>query len=1123
VAVKNVIRIALAFAVLTCSGGFGAIPAQALGVGVASRGDSDRMTLTFDSGRIPDFSVRRTGTTAVTVAIPASGWQGERRPNIPGLRGSRIVSSVSVSGNSLIINTKTKAFGFIKIQSPDKPQVLIQFFRDPIGARWKPPSQRKPIAQTPKKTTPRPAVKNKTKPKPKPKAKPAPAPPAKPKPAQKKATAKKEVVQKPQQKAKPTSQVSERDLQPTDNDTHKPFFSVPYTVRTNVTPPPGSGNSTATHAMRFKATDKQAEDVKLAELGGAKNAQAPVVTLPGSTSLEGKGGDGVRGQVSPPPAQMPLSGVSQPVASSNASASSTVSSAVAPPPDQSPVEASSKVSQSVPPPDAQDTGPMAHAITSGDSHSVSGAVAPPPASFGSSSRTNATAQSEVTAAPAPLPDTVSQADASVTVSDNASGSALPAGSEEEAIAESKAKPQQDAAEPLSAEQDATEPTQAKDDNATQMLEKLRNDTLEAQSLMVNGNLEAAKEAFEKLLPHPLLPDALREEALYSLGDIDMQLYSNDPADKFDEIAGAYTEALNYNPDSKKAPRALVNLGLINLKVGNLPEAKAYFSILQSKYPDDQVIPSISYYWGEYYFRKGEYRKAADQLQYLVQTYPENELVKDAAFLLAQALERIGYDKQAFQIVDYIDKRWPDYYMARPDYLLLAGGIEMRLKKYALAKDHYFTYYNLNPEAESADIALGRIGDIYLKQGFKQPAREIYEKAAKDYPDKEGGLVSKMRLAEEGIYDDPTMVQMVSVFDRPYTLRPVNVYKEIVEKYPESPLAPVAQLKLAMWYAFNKKYADALGASQDFLDKFPGSDLKDRARALGDKVFALAVPELVEDGNYQRVLNYWENYNFIGKGDTQVDDNTRLMVATSYWKMGQPEQALKIIKPYLGDKQIPDISSKAIDLAVGIYLDQYAWDSMNKLVARATDKWNLKPRQQRQLKYARAMALQNMGDAKQALPLWAELGMDPEVDPAFRGYAMYYMAKDAMKHQDLKRVFAYAQEALTLLLQTKGDPEKVKDAVLMSIYATERSGRYEEALKWARQYDKYITPDNPEWAPTRFKLARIYKKAGAIEEWKKLLQDIIDRRPDSLQSSLAQAALDDYAVENQAREYSPAPQ
>jgi tetratricopeptide (TPR) repeat protein len=178
---------------------------------------------------------------------------------------------------------------------------------------------------------------------------------------------------------------------------------------------------------------------------------------------------------------------------------------------------------------------------------------------------------------------------------------------------------------------------------------------------------------------------------------------------------------------------------------------------------------------------------------------------------------------------------------------------------------------------------------------------------------------------------------------------------------------------------------------------------------------------------------------------------------------------------------------------------------------------------RQVEYAQAMSLQNLGEANQALAMWADLAKDVKVDPAFRAYAMYYMAKAAMDRQDLRKVFVYAQEALSLLLQTKGDPEKIKDAVLMSIYATERSGRYDEALKWAKEYDRYIDVDNPEWASTRFKLARIYRKAGAMEEWKQLLGDIIEKKPDSLQAQLAKSALDTYALEQQVQEYAPAPQ
>ncbi|WP_242012285.1 tetratricopeptide repeat protein [Pseudodesulfovibrio cashew] len=1036
---------------------------------------------------LPDVDVRRTGPESVVVGLPSDIWDTEPKPSGRDYPG-KLVKGLKTIPGGLELTLGTNAFGYIKVPVPGKPQLVLQIFRDPIGARWKAPDAPPARQAAPAKPTPGPALT----------PAPAPAPGAAPAvepPAVAESTG---AVQQPAVPA-------ETEL-PADDGQHKPFFAVPYSVRNQVTPPGATPQETPSASggpvtspqavqpapqavqpiskpelsgvdqgvypegseLRFKAVNKTADEVKFAELAGTGSAGVASAIEPQATQGAGQVGGSVAspssavvsevsgdgqagGGVTPPSSSVAVSGEGQ--AGGGVTTPPTVVQG-APPPEPTPEEAGQQLS--VQEQMAQHEGATA-----------------PPAETGEAA-TPATGQ-ESAAAPG-------------------EGATAEAPGMDNATAQAKARE-----------------------------EAIRSQLYEAQSLMFNGALDKALPMYEDILKQPDVPDDVREETLYAVADIKKEIHKDELSDYFDEISQAYLEAMNANLRSNRVPRALLNLGLINLQVGNFPEAKAYFKILQEKYPDDNNIPSISYYWGEYYYRKGDYKKAADQFQYLIQTYPEHELVKQAAFYLADSLNRTGFVDQAFQIVDYIDKRWPDYYMENPQFLRLAGNVEMKLSKWPQAKNHFFTYYNLNPEADGADVVLARLGDVYVRQGQKDAARQIYEKTIADYPDKEGGLVAKMRLAEEGIYDAPAMDDMASVFNRPYNKRPENIYKEIVEGHPDSPLAPIAQLKLAMWYAYNKKYPEALSAAQDFIEKYPKSPLIDRARRLGDSVFALAVPGMVGEERYGRVVRYWETYDFIGQEDTRVDERTRLNVALSYWKVGQPEKALEIIKPYLTKRQMPGISDEALGLAVNIYLDQLAWKDIADLVAMAKNNWKLKPAQLRQLDYARAMSLQNLGEDNQAQVLWAELAKDTAVEPAFRAYAMYYMAKAAMERQDLRKVFVYSQEALSLLLQTDGDPEKIKDAVLMSIYATERSGRYEEALKWAREYDKYITPDNPEWASTRFKLARIYRKAGAMDEWKQLLTDIIEKKPDSLQAQLAKSALDTYALEQQVQQYSPAPQ
>ncbi|MCM0755226.1 tetratricopeptide repeat protein, partial [Desulfovibrio aminophilus] len=649
---------------------------------------------------------------------------------------------------------------------------------------------------------------------------------------------------------------------------------------------------------------------------------------------------------------------------------------------------------------------------------------------------------------------------------------------------------------------------------------LRESLYTAEGQMANGDLKGAKDSLQGLLAAPDLPADVREDALYDLADTVYQMSRDAIRDHFPEVSKAYNEAMNANLSSPRVPAALLNLGLLNLKVDNVPEATAYFNILKKKYPEDSNVPYIDYYWGEYAFNKGNYAEAARRLQDLIQKHPDIPIIKQASYLLANSLHLLGYNDQAFQITDYMDKRWPLLYMENPRFLKLAGDVENSLAKLKEAKDHYWTYYNLNPQAQLNDIVLARVADIYLRDGRRKAAKEIYDKVIKDYPDSEGSLVAKMRLAEEGIYDDPTEPVMASVFDRPYNARPRDTYIEIATKHPDSPLAPLALLKLAMWNAWNKQYGDALGAVQDLLDRYPKSELVPKARDLGDKTFTLAVPQLIADQNYGRVTQWWEKYKFVDQG--KVDDDTRLGVATCFWKTGEHDKALNLIRRYLTKNQAPKYSEMALNLASNIFLETGAWTRLDELASMARRNWKIPKNLEQQLDYARAMSLENLNEPKKSLPIWAQLAADVTVEPNARANAMYYLAKASMEKQDLRRVFAYAQEALSLLLQTNGDKDKIKDAILMTVFATEHSGRYAEALKWASEYDKYIPESDPEWASMHFRLANIYRKAGAMDEWRGIMKDIQTKKPDSLYGRMAASAIETQALEQKAREYAPAP-
>lgn len=244
----------------------------------------------------------------------------------------------------------------------------------------------------------------------------------------------------------------------------------------------------------------------------------------------------------------------------------------------------------------------------------------------------------------------------------------------------------------------------------------------------------------------------------------------------------------------------------------------------------------------------------------------------------------------------------------------------------------------------------------------------------------------------------------------------------------------------------------------------------------------------------------------------------MAIAVSAWKRGQGDRALKLAGRFLGKQQVPKYSEMALDLAMNIFVERKEWKRISDLTTRANAAWKLSPRQKAQFENARAMALENQGETEKSLPLWTRIAGDPASDPATRAHATYVLAKDAARKQDMHRLFALSQEALAQLLAAGGDKDKIKDCLLMTITATERSGRFNETLKWGREFDRIIPESDPDWAPMRLRLAEIYRRGNQLDEWKTLLTDIVKKKPGTVYARMATQALDSSALDQRLQNY-----
>lgn len=1130
--------------------------------------DSDTLTVSAEGGTLPKYSVRRTGPQELTVTFDAAA--GEKAPRTPNLGGSRLVSGVRPAPGGFKIQLKTSSFGYVNFPVTGKPQLQIQIFPDAIGATW---GQGKKEAE--KKAEPAKAKAETAKAE-MPKAEPAKADKLTEKQKKEQAKAEKleegkrakeakaraaeEVKQaaeeakraakEPKQQPQPAPQAAPQPVAqaapqvaaakpapPADGTQGQPFFSVPYSMRMPVNkavlgPPSGATTTLPQVADHAPEPVSQAKQPPQKQVGG--KIPPGVVEKPL-----------LQEQTTSAPAPRPTEHAPPPSISLSAPAQAPLP---APPVDLAPAKGQSGVrfrADHRGPGDARPAEvlsgePAAPKVAPRGQDMVQGqpaAAAPQPGKpwevrqtvqkvlAPSAASANATLP-QVGGAPdahAANASTETHAPQAEAHAANASGTAT----------ETHAPNAANASAPAPAEPHGTPgkesapgaPAKGGKDKEPQgplTADQVKDALLQAQTDMVGGKWDAAAKALEGLLREPNLKGEQREETLYALADAYMQAYKDSMPANYDKITGAQLAAMNSNQKSNRVPRALINLGLLNLKVNNLPEAKAYFNIVKKKYAHDQNAPIIPFSLGEYYRNKGDLKQAADQYQSLIQNYPDSRLTKDTAYILAQVLRKLGNFEKAFQIVDYLDKRWPLFYMDNPSFLKLAAEVEEKVGKLALAKDHYWTFYNLNPENEFADITLVRIGDIYLRQNKLAPAKEVYQKALRDFPDREGGLVARMRLAEEGIYDDPTMSEMGPVFGRPVSTRPNETYEFIMAKHPESPLAPLAHIKLGMWQFHTKAYMEAMNTAVSFLEKYPKSNLVGKANELGFQAFLMALPGLVQEGNYARVLQIYDTAPFVKENQAKIGDEAQMAIAVSAWKRGQGDRALKLAGRFLGKQQVPKYSEMALDLAMNIFLERKEWKRISDLAARAGAAWKLSPRQKAQFENARAMALENQGETEKSLPLWTRIAGDPATDPATRAHATYVLAKDAARKQDMHRLFALSQEALTQLLAAGGDKDKIKDCLLMTITATERSGRFNETLKWGREFDRIIPESDPDWAPMRLRLADIYRQGNQMDEWKTLLTDIVKKKPGTVYARMATQALDSSALDQRLQNYMTRP-
>ena len=600
-----------------------------------------------------------------------------------------------------------------------------------------------------------------------------------------------------------------------------------------------------------------------------------------------------------------------------------------------------------------------------------------------------------------------------------------------------------------------------------------------------------------------LPGDQKEKVLYLISDAVWELYKDKPLEGYERIIAAANEAMNANLRSSGVPGAMLRLGEANLLVGNLREAEAYFSARRTAYPPSPDVPASFLKLGLALLKDKQYDKAAKVFRDIIQNYPESPSLKTASVSLAAALAELRETQEADLVIDFVEKRWPRHYLDDAAFLLLQAEHALRNNKLQDALQHYWLYYNLEPGKADNDKVLRRIGEIYLRQGRVQPALDVFEEILRRYPDSEGADYALLRLAEKSIHDGPvvTREELFAVFNDPGDPAPQIAYAKLKEKNPHNPIGTLSSLKLVFWQLWDKQYVDAIRLAADYIDMHPEEPGASLARQVILDAFAHEMRRDLQEENYGRILTLWNGFPLIRAKYAPLEDALRVALAKGHLERGEDAEAVELLGYFLQGPKHPGYGEYAFTFFFNRYLAAGDWNGILDLGERIAA-WELSTHTRNELDYAMALAAENLGLSRKALPLWQKLAPKDDIPLYEKAYATYFLAKDAEQRKDIKDAYNYNKAALELFFRLedersdKADPERVKESISSLMDICEVANRIPEALEWLERYNAFVTEASPEYAGLRFREARLYRKLGDTAKSRAILERIVQAAPDS---------------------------
>jgi len=334
----------------------------------------------------------------------------------------------------------------------------------------------------------------------------------------------------------------------------------------------------------------------------------------------------------------------------------------------------------------------------------------------------------------------------------------------------------------------------------------------AESYYYTKDYSSAEELFKKIKED--FPNAgVTPFAKVSLGWIYLH------QSRWSEAYKEFRSIIDDNPNPTSVVLAIYGTGIVFYNVAYYDSALPFFSFDESAYKNKNIFCALAkdllddnlYHAGWCYYRLRYYGDAIDAWKRLTMDYLHSPYTPDAAFCI--------------------------------------GDLYFRAEKYNDAITYLELGAKRNPNSPSAKTALLEAAQSYYNLKEDEKAQKIYEELLRKYPEDSSEILTGMenslhRQAKET--DDPEVLERVLKKFKEYIpnneylpelsfklgekwlekyeyKKAMEVFRQTVFDYPDSPQAPQAQLKLAECFIKMKDWEATARAYQDFIRNFPTNE------------------------------------------------------------------------------------------------------------------------------------------------------------------------------------------------------------------------------------------------------------------------------------------------------------